>query len=44
MCLQIVYTGCLNVHGIQVTVNNSTTNNNVSFCDSDLKIVFYNNS
>ena len=36
------YIGCLNIHWIQVIANNST-NNNVSFFVSGLKIVKYNN-
>ena len=32
--------GCLNIHGTYVTANNST-NNNVFFFVSDLKIVYY---
>ena len=34
--------GCLDIYGTQVTVNIST-NNNVLFFVSDLKIVYYNN-
>ena len=34
---------CLNIHETNVTVNNSTINNVVSFLVSDLKIVYYNN-
>ena len=42
-CLKIHgYIGCLNIHGTHVTANTST-NNNVSFFVSDLKIVYYNN-
>ena len=37
-----IYTGCLNIHGSLVTANNST-NNNVFFFVSDLKIVYYHN-
>ena len=35
-----LYIGCLNIHGTYVTANNST-NNDVFFSDSDLKIVYY---
>ena len=35
-------TGCLNIHGTHVTANNST-NNNVFFFVSDLKILHYDN-
>ena len=40
--MQPINTGCLNIHGTHVTLNNST-NDNVFFFVSDLKIVFYNN-
>ena len=37
------YTEYLNIHGIQVTVNNSTNNYVVLFFVLDLNIVYYNN-
>ena len=41
MCV-CVYIGCLNIHGTYETANHST-NNNVFFFVSDLKIVYNNN-
>ena len=41
--MQPINIGCLNIHGIRVTANNSTTNNVVFFFVSDLKKVSYNN-
>ena len=38
-----VCTGCLNINGTHVTANNSTTNKDMLFSVSDLKIVYYNN-
>ena len=38
------YIGCLNIHGIHVTANNSTNNKTVFFCASDSKIVYKNNT
>ena len=35
--------GCLNIHGTNVTTNNSTNNNVEFFFVSDFKIVYYNN-
>ena len=35
--------GCLNVHGVHVTVNNFIDNNVVIFFVSDLKVVYYKN-
>ena len=40
--MQPINIGCLNIHGTHVTANNST-NDNVFFFVSDLKIVYYNN-
>ena len=37
---KIIFSGCFNIHGAHVTVNNSTTNNVFIFV-SDLKIVYY---
>ena len=37
------YTGCLNIHGTHMTVNNFANNNVVFFFASALKIVYYNN-
>ena len=42
MSYQTLYIRCLNIHGTHVTANNST-NNNVFFFVSDLKIVYSNN-
>ena len=38
-----IYTGCLNIHGTHVTVNNSTNNYVVFFFVSDLIILYSNN-
>ena len=36
------YIGCLNIHGIHVNANKSSTNNVVFFFVSNLKIVYHN--